>query len=137
MNLQGQAALVTGGASRLGAQTVRELAAAGAKVAIVDLNMEAGEKLAAEVGGFAVRCDIANSEQVEQAVATAREKHGPARILVNCAGIGGANRLVGKDGKPMALRDFSRIININLIGTFDVIRVAAADMVSLEPLEDG
>jgi NAD(P)-dependent dehydrogenase (short-subunit alcohol dehydrogenase family) len=137
MQLQGQAALVTGGASGLGAQTVRELAAQGAKVAILDVNLEAAQALAAEVGGVAVRCDICDSASVEAALRSAAEVHGPARILVNCAGIGGAKRLVGRDGSAMPLEDFSRVINVNLIGTFNVIRLAAAQMVAAEPMEDG
>jgi NAD(P)-dependent dehydrogenase (short-subunit alcohol dehydrogenase family) len=84
-----------------------------------------------------VACDITDTASVQQALATAREAHGAARILVNCAGIGGAKRLVGKDGSPMPLEDFSRIINVNLVGTFNVIRLAAAEMVAQAPLEDG
>jgi NAD(P)-dependent dehydrogenase (short-subunit alcohol dehydrogenase family) len=137
MQPAGQAALVTGGASGLGAQTVRELAAQGAKVAILDVNLEAAQALAAEVGGLALRCDICDSDSVTAALAAAREAHGPARILVNAAGIGGAKRLVGRDGSAMPLEDFSRIINVNLIGTFNVVRLAAAAMVANEALEDG
>ncbi|MES2258311.1 MAG: SDR family NAD(P)-dependent oxidoreductase [Pseudomonadota bacterium] len=137
MQLQDQAALVTGGASGLGAETARQLAAGGAKVAVLDVNIEAAEALAKEIGGIAIRCDITSEESVQQALALAKEAHGPARILMNCAGIGGAKRLVGRDGKAMPLEDFSRIINVNLIGTFNMIRLAAADMVALEPLEDG
>jgi NAD(P)-dependent dehydrogenase (short-subunit alcohol dehydrogenase family) len=137
MNIQGQAALVTGGASGLGAETARQLARAGAKVAILDLNAEAGQALAAEIGGLAVACDICDSASVERALATARAAHGPARILMNCAGIGGAKRLVGRDGAPMPLEDFSRIVGVNLIGTFNVIRLAAAGMVAQAPLDDG
>lgn len=137
MQLAGQAALVTGGASGLGAQTVRELAAQGAKVAILDVNLEAAQALAQDVGGLALRCDICDSASVEAALQAAREAHGPARILVNAAGIGGAKRLVGRDGSAMPLEDFSRIIQVNLIGTFNVVRLAAASMVANEPLEDG
>jgi NAD(P)-dependent dehydrogenase (short-subunit alcohol dehydrogenase family) len=128
---------VTGGASGLGAETARQLARGGAKVTILDVNLEAGQALAAEIGGKAVACDITDTASVQQALATAREAHGAARILVNCAGIGGAKRLVGKDGSPMPLEDFSRIINVNLVGTFNVIRLAAAEMVAQAPLEDG
>ncbi|HEX8786613.1 MAG TPA: SDR family NAD(P)-dependent oxidoreductase, partial [Telluria sp.] len=137
MQLAGQAALVTGGASGLGAQAVRELAAQGAQVAILDVNLEAAQALAEEVGGLALRCDICDSASVEAALQAAREAHGPARILVNSAGIGGAKRLVGRDGSAMPLEDFSRIIHVNLIGTFNVVRLAAASMVGLDPLEDG
>ena len=137
MQLAGQAALVTGGASGLGAQTVRELAAQGAKVAILDVNVEAAQALAQEVGGLALHCDICDSASVEAALRRAAEAHGSARILVNCAGIGGARRLVGRDGSPMPLEDFSRIVQVNLIGTFNVVRLAAAAMVAAEPLEDG
>jgi NAD(P)-dependent dehydrogenase (short-subunit alcohol dehydrogenase family) len=137
MNIAGQAVLVTGGASGLGAETVRQLAGQGAKVAILDINMEAAAALAEEVGGIALRCDIGDTASIEQALAAAREAHGPARALVNCAGIGGAKRLVGRDGTAMPLEDFSRIINVNLIGTFNVVRLAAAAMTALEPMEDG
>lgn len=137
MQATGQAALVTGGASGLGAQTVRELAAQGAKVAILDVNLEAARALAAEVGGLALQCDICDSGSVQEALRAAAEAHGPARILVNCAGIGGARRLVGRDGSAMPLEDFSRIIQVNLVGTFNVIRLAAAAMTALDPVEDG
>ncbi|MDR3479361.1 MAG: SDR family NAD(P)-dependent oxidoreductase [Burkholderiaceae bacterium] len=137
MNLQGTAALVTGGASGLGAETARQLAKAGAKVAVLDVNIEAGEALAREIGGVAAFCDITSESSVTEALDKARQAHGPARILINCAGIGGAKRLVGKDGKAMPLEDFSRIVNVNLIGTFNALRLAAADMIALDPLEDG
>jgi NAD(P)-dependent dehydrogenase (short-subunit alcohol dehydrogenase family) len=137
MNLQGTAALVTGGASGLGAETARQLAKAGAKVAVLDVNLEAGEALAKEIGGVAAFCDITSETSVTEALEKARQAHGPARILINCAGIGGAKRLVGKDGKAMPLEDFSRIVNVNLIGTFNALRLAAADMIALDPLEDG
>lgn len=136
MQLHGHSAIVTGGASGLGAQVARELAQAGAKVTVVDINAELASNMAAEIGGIAAPCDITNAEQVSHALALAREHHGPVRILVNCAGIGGAKRLVGRDGKAMPLEDFSRIINVNLVGTFNVIRLAAADMVSQDALED-
>jgi len=137
MQIQGQAALVTGGASGLGAETARQLAQAGAKVTILDVNLEAAQALAAEIGGLAAACDITDPHSVQQALAAARAAHGVARILVNCAGIGGAKRMVGKDGTPMPLEDFSRIVQVNLIGTFNVIRLAAAEMVAQAPLEDG
>ncbi|MBO9536630.1 SDR family NAD(P)-dependent oxidoreductase [Herbaspirillum sp.] len=137
MQLQGQAALVTGGASGLGAETVRQLARAGARVSILDVNTEAAQALAAELGCHAARCDITDSASVEAALDAAQEANGTPRILVNCAGIGGAKRMVGKDGSPMPLEDFSRIVNVNLVGTFNMIRLAAARMAGAEAMADG
>jgi len=136
MDPQGCAALVTGGGSGLGAATAFELAQAGAKVALLDINVDAAKKIAAEIGGLAVRCDVADAESAATAVAAAREQHGAARILINCAGIGPAKRIVGLDG-PMPLPDFERVIAINLIGTFNMLRLAAADMTALPALADG
>jgi NAD(P)-dependent dehydrogenase (short-subunit alcohol dehydrogenase family) len=135
MKLAGQAAIVTGGGGGLGAATARFLAAAGAKVTLLDLNMEAAETVASEIDGLAVSCDVSDAASAEAAVTQAREAHGPARILVNCAGIGPAERIVGRNG-PMPLENFRRVIEINLIGTFNLTRLAAADMISLDPLED-
>ncbi|MEQ1685014.1 MAG: SDR family NAD(P)-dependent oxidoreductase [Burkholderiaceae bacterium] len=137
MNIQGQAAIVTGGASGLGAQTARELAKRGAKVAVFDRNAEGARAVAAEIGGIGVGCDITSSDSVLAALQAAREAHGPARILMNIAGIGTAKRLIGKDGTPMPLEDFRRVIEVNLIGTFNVTRLAVAEMVKLEALTDG
>ena len=137
MNIQGHAAIVTGGASGLGAQTARELAKRGAKVAVFDRNAEGAKAVAAEIGGIGVGCDITSSESVIAALQAAREAHGPARILMNIAGIGTAKRLIGKDGTPMPLEDFRRVIEVNLIGTFNVIRLATAEIVKLDPLQDG
>jgi NAD(P)-dependent dehydrogenase (short-subunit alcohol dehydrogenase family) len=136
MQIKEQAALVTGGASGLGAGTARKLAAAGAKVALLDVNAELGAKLAAEIGGVFVECDVSSGPSAQAALAKARAAHGPARILVNCAGIGGAKRLVGKDG-PMPLEHFTKIINVNLVGSFNMMRLAAADMIPLPALADG
>jgi NAD(P)-dependent dehydrogenase (short-subunit alcohol dehydrogenase family) len=136
MQVKGHAALITGGGSGLGAATARALAASGAKVAILDVNMENAQKVAKETGGIAVRCDVADAASAESAVAEARAKNGAARILINCAGIGPAARIVGKDG-PMPLADFSKVININLIGSFNMMRLAAADAQKLEALADG
>ncbi len=136
MQVKGHAALITGGGSGLGAATARALAAAGAKVAILDVNMDNAQKVAKETGGIAVKCDVADAGSAEAAVAEARGKNGAARILINCAGIGPAARIVGKDG-PMPLGEFSKVININLIGSFNMMRLAAADAQKLEPLADG
>ncbi|MEZ4661208.1 MAG: SDR family NAD(P)-dependent oxidoreductase [Caldilineaceae bacterium] len=136
MKLAGQAALVTGGASGLGAETARHLARAGAKVALLDLNASLAQEVASEIGGLAIACDVADAASAEAAVAQARDAHGPARVLVNCAGIGVAQRIVSRRG-AMPLEDFARVININLIGSFNLLRLAAADMINLEPLEDG
>src|SRR5690348_12096758 len=135
MNPQGHAALITGGSSGLGAATAEKLAARGAKVALIDVNLGAAEAVAAKLGGLAVACDVTDDQAMAAAVGEARAAHGPARILVNCAGVGPAKRIVGRDG-PMPLADFARVIRINLIGTFNVMRLAAADMQGLEPLED-
>jgi NAD(P)-dependent dehydrogenase (short-subunit alcohol dehydrogenase family) len=136
MQVKGHAALITGGGSGLGAATARALAAAGAKVAILDVNMDNAKKVAKETGGIAVKCDVADAASAEGAVAEARAKNGPARILINCAGIGPAARIVGKDG-PMPLAEFAKVININLIGSFNMMRLAGADAQKLEALADG
>jgi len=136
MDPQGHAALVTGAASGLGAETALRLAEAGAKVACLDVNVEAAREVAARAGALAVRCDVADAASAAEALAAARQAHGPARILVNCAGIGPAKRIVGRDG-PMPLEDFARVVTINLIGTFNMLRLAAADMTALPPLADG
>lgn len=137
MKISGLAALVTGAGSGLGAETARELARRGAKVAVLDINEAAAKAVAAQIGGLALRCDITDSTSVNAALDAAREAHGPARMLMNVAGIGGARRLVGKDGTPMPLEDFQRIVNVNLVGTFNVIRLVAAQMLKLEALDDG
>jgi NAD(P)-dependent dehydrogenase (short-subunit alcohol dehydrogenase family) len=131
-----QAAIVTGGASGLGAATARKLAAQGAKVAVCDLNAKLAESVAAEVKGVAVTCDVSDAASAEAAISAAAKAHGPARVLVNCAGIGVAKRVVGRDG-PMALADFDKVIKVNLIGTFNMLRLAAAEMSKLEPQATG
>ena len=137
MNIQGQAALVTGGASGLGEATARALAAAGAKVAVLDVNHALAEKVAADIGGIACECDITSADSVAAAIAKAGGRHGPARILMNIAGIGTARRVVQKDGSAAPLEDFARVIHVNLIGTYNVSRLFAADCARLAPLEDG
>ena len=133
MDIKGQAAIVTGGASGLGAATARALAAAGAKVAIVDVNEKAANEIAGEIHGVAATGDVADSASGEAAVKKAAAAHGPARILVNCAGVGPAKRIVGRDG-PMPLADYERVIRINLIGTFNIMRLVASAMQAVEPL---
>jgi len=136
MRLDGQAVIVTGGASGLGAATSAALAGQGARVAVVDLNQAAAEAVAAEIGGIGIGCDVASAASAEAAFATARAAHGGVRVLVNCAGIGTAGRIVGRDG-PMKLEAYERVIRVNLIGTFNMLRLAAAEMSELEPYEDG
>jgi NAD(P)-dependent dehydrogenase (short-subunit alcohol dehydrogenase family) len=136
MDIRGQAAIVTGGGSGLGAATARMLAAAGGKVAILDVNDKAAAALAIEIDGIAIPCNVTDGAATEKALAKAAAEHGPARIVLNCAGVGPAKRIVGRDG-PMPLADFARVIDINLIGTFNVMRLAAAAMAPLEPLQDG
>jgi NAD(P)-dependent dehydrogenase (short-subunit alcohol dehydrogenase family) len=136
MNPQGHAALITGGGSGLGAATAEKLAARGAKIALIDINLGAAEAVAAKIGGLAVACDVTDAKAMVAAIGEASAAHGPARILVNCAGIGPAKRIVGRDG-PMPLSDFERVVKINLIGTFNAMRLAAADMQGLSLLEDG
>ena len=136
MDPKGHTAIITGGASGLGAETARALARAGAKVALLDVNLDAAREVAKEIGGHAVRCDVTSSDGAMAALKEARDANGPARILVNCAGIGPAKRIVGRDG-PHPLAEFERVIAINLIGTFNMMRLAAAEMQTLEPLADG
>lgn len=136
MKLDGKAAIITGGGSGLGAATAARLSAAGVKVALLDVNLENAQEVARKCGGIAIRCDVSDGAAGAAAIAEARQKHGPARILVNCAGIGLGRRIVGKEG-PMALEDYSRVIQVNLIGTFNMLRLAAADMTTLDPMEDG
>ena len=131
MDAKGLPAIVTGGGSGLGAGAARALAEAGAKVAVLDINKAAADEVAAEIGGIAVECDVSNAGAGEAAIAAAREANGPAAICINCAGIGTPGRIVGRDG-PMHLDQFARVININLIGTFNIMRLAAADMMTRE-----
>ena len=136
MNPTGQAAIVTGGASGLGEATARALAAAGAKVALLDLNAERCAGVAEQIGGLALSCDVASAESAEAAMARAREAHGPARVLINCAGVGSPGKAVGREG-PLPLDAFRRVIEVNLVGTFNLIRLMAAGAQSLHPLEGG
>jgi NAD(P)-dependent dehydrogenase (short-subunit alcohol dehydrogenase family) len=132
MQLEGIAALVAGGASGLGEATARELTARGAEVTIADLNEERGSALASELGAGFVKTDVTDEDQVKSAV----EAAGGLRLAVSCAGIGWAERTVGKDG-PAALQPFETVVRVNLIGTFNVLRLAAAAMAAGEPDSEG
>ncbi len=136
MKIHGHSAIVTGGASGLGEATARALAREGAKVALFDVNMALAEKVAAEIGGVACFSDITNTDSVNAALAKAAAVHGPARILMNIAGIGGAKRLVQKDGSAAPLEDFAKVVNVNLIGSYNVTRLAVAEMAKLDPMDD-
>jgi NAD(P)-dependent dehydrogenase (short-subunit alcohol dehydrogenase family) len=137
MNIQGKSALVSGGASGLGAATVRMLVSKGAKVVILDVNDKTGQALAQELGSAVVfvKTDVTNTDQVKAAVAEAEAKLGGLHIVVTAAGIGVAEKVLGKEG-PHDLGRYQRIIQVNLIGTFDVIRQAAALMARNQPLSD-
>lgn len=135
MQAAGQAAIVTGGGSGLGAATARALVEAGARVALLDVNLEGASAMAREIGALAVECDVTDAASTEAAITRAREAHGAARICVSCAGIATAGRIVGREG-PLPLDAFKRVVDVNLIGTFNVMRLSAADMIPLDPLGD-
>jgi NAD(P)-dependent dehydrogenase (short-subunit alcohol dehydrogenase family) len=136
MIIDGTTALVTGGGSGLGAATARALAAKGARVTVFDRNAEAGAAIAGEIGGLFAPCDVADPDSAAAALAASRAAFGVPRILVNCAGVAEAGRVVGRDG-PLPLDIFERTIRINLIGTFNMLRLAAAEMSLAEPLAGG
>ncbi len=136
MQLDGQAAIVTGGGSGLGEATARALARAGARVAVVDIVREAAETVAGTIGGVAAAFDVADAAAAEREVERIVTAIGAPRLLVNCAGIAPAARIVGRDG-PLALDAFERVIRVNLVGTFNLLRLAAARMAALEPNQDG
>ena len=136
MDVNGVAAVVTGGASGLGEASGRALAAAGAKVALLDVNVEGAKAVAKEIGGIGLHCDVTDPDGAQAALAKAAEAHGVAQVLINCAGIGRADRIVGRDG-PMDLENYASVININLIGTFNMLRLASMEMSKLEPQESG
>ena len=137
MKIQGQAALVTGGGSGLGEATARELARLGAKVAVIDLNLDNAKKVASEIGGIAIQADVSSGDSMQAAIDQAAAAHGPARILMQIAGIGAAKRVIGKDGNAAPLEDFIKVVNVNLIGTYNAARLFAAACARLEPMEDG
>jgi len=138
MQLAGSVAMITGGASGLGAATARTFGASGARLALCDLNTAAGETLAAEFGnnGLFVRTDVTRSEDIAGALTRVQERFGALHIVVNCAGIATAERVIGRQG-PLPLERFERVIQVNLIGTFNVIRLAAVLMMQNAPNAEG
>ncbi|MBL4813029.1 MAG: SDR family NAD(P)-dependent oxidoreductase [Rhodobacteraceae bacterium] len=134
MDIKSHAVLITGAGSGLGAATARALAQHGAKVALLDFNLEAAQSVANEIGGLAFACDVADAASAEAAVAAAQDAHGPARILINCAGIAPAQKVVGRKG-TMPLDDFRRAVEVNLIGTFNLMRLFVEQAALLEPLD--
>ena len=135
MNINGYTAVVTGGASGLGESSARLLSDKGANVAILDLNEEKGPKVAEEIGGMFLKCDVTDEESVQAGLNKIKGSFGSGRILVNCAGIGAASRVVGRNG-PHKLDMFTKIISVNLIGTFNVIRLFSEEASKLDPLDD-
>jgi NAD(P)-dependent dehydrogenase (short-subunit alcohol dehydrogenase family) len=136
MQIKDMAAIVTGGGSGLGAATARALAAGGAKVTLVDFNLAAAEAVAREIGGLAVQCDVASESGGEAAFTKAEAAHGAARILINCAGVAPAKKVLSKAG-TLPLDDFRKAIEVNLVGTFNFLRLFAASASQLDPLETG
>ena len=135
IDLNGSSSLVTGGASGIGEASARQLASAGSRVVIADLNEERGQAVASELGGLFVRCDVPSVEDADTAVAAASEM-GPLRALVNSAGLGHPGRTINRDNEPMELKHFEFVIRVNLIGSFNVLSRAAGAMAKTEPLDD-
>ena len=136
MDITGIAAVVTGAASGMGEVAARSLAAEGAKVALLDLQADRVQAVAGEIGGLGLACDVTDEASAEAALAAARQAHGPVRLLVNCAGIAPGARVVGREG-PHALALFHKTITVNLVGSFNMLRLAAAEMAAAEPMADG
>jgi NAD(P)-dependent dehydrogenase (short-subunit alcohol dehydrogenase family) len=137
MKIEGHSAIVTGGGSGLGEAVARELARLGAKVAVLDVNADNAGRVAAAIGGVGFAADITDSASLVTALDAAEAAQGTARIVMNIAGIGSARRVIGKDGMPAPLEDFERVVRINLIGTYNVVRLTAARIARLALLEDG
>ncbi|TDI62441.1 MAG: SDR family NAD(P)-dependent oxidoreductase [Alphaproteobacteria bacterium] len=136
MNLDGFSAIITGGASGLGAATARELTSRGVKVTLWDLNEDLGNEVANELGGAFAKVNVSSEEDALAGLEVAMSAHGAPRILINCAGLGRAHKIVGKDG-PMPLDDFKFVVETNLIGTFNCSRLVAAEICKTEPMEHG
>ncbi len=136
MKLNNVSAIVTGGASGLGAATAKALVDAGAKVVILDSNKTLLETTAAEMGAVAIECNVAGEASAMRAITAAKVLHGVPNVLVNCAGIGAPMRIVGKQG-PMSLQDFEKIIKVNLVGSFNMMRLCVAEMIAADANEDG
>lgn len=135
MNIQGNIAIISGGGSGMGAETGRYLSSLGAKVAILDINEEAGQTIAKEINCLFVKCDVTSENSAEQALQRVTDQLGAPRICINCAGIAPGKRVVGMDG-PMPLQDFKKVIDINLLGTFNIMRLAASVMAVLSPSDE-
>jgi NAD(P)-dependent dehydrogenase (short-subunit alcohol dehydrogenase family) len=136
MEVDGKAAIVTGGGSGLGAATARALAKAGARVSLLDVNLAQAEAVAQEIGGRAFACDVSDAAAADAALGAAAEAFGEARILINCAGIAPATRVVGREG-PHDLDAFRKVIEVNLIGSFNMLRLFSDRAAKLDPLADG
>ena len=136
MDISGRSAIVTGGGSGLGAETARQLAAKGAKVALLDVNMEGANAVASEIGGLAIECDVTSDEGVASAIAQAQAAHGVARIVINAAGIAPAKRIIDREGNATSLDYFRKGIEINLVGAYNVMSKAAAEMSKVDPIND-
>jgi NAD(P)-dependent dehydrogenase (short-subunit alcohol dehydrogenase family) len=137
MQIKGHSAIVTGGGSGLGEAVARELARLGAKVAVLDVNAAGAQRVASDIGGLACTADITDTASLTAALDAAEAAHGTARIVMNIAGIGTAKRVVGKDGNPAPLEDFERVVRVNLLGTYNVVRLTAARIAKLAPLDGG
>jgi NAD(P)-dependent dehydrogenase (short-subunit alcohol dehydrogenase family) len=136
MKIEGMVAVVTGGGSGLGEAVSRALAQRGARVAVLDVRLDAAQRVAAEIGGVALGCDIADEAGAAQALEAATAALGPPRALMNVAGIGGARRVIDKSGRPAPLADFRRVVDVNLVGTYNMVRLFAAAAAALAPVND-
>jgi NAD(P)-dependent dehydrogenase (short-subunit alcohol dehydrogenase family) len=135
MELNGTAAIVSGGASGLGEATARDLASAGCRVFVADLNEDQGKAVAESIGGFFVQTDVSDEQSVQAAVEAAASGGSPLRVVVSCAGIGWAARTVGRDGSPHDLATYKKVLDVNLIGTFNLMRIGAAAVAKTEPVD--